>query len=71
MAKKETKAEAKTKEKPKCKNCDFRLRNLCHRFPPKGDAGSRDGFPRIKEDDWCGEHKFVEEEASEPEQDQE
>lgn len=55
----EEEPEAKVEEKAKCKNCRLRIRNLCHRFPPKGDAGSRDGFPRIKEDDWCGEHQFA------------
>lgn len=66
MAKKE-KPEPKVKKDPKCKNCGFKLRNLCRRFPPKSDSSSREGFPRVKDEDWCGEHKFVKETTPEPE----
>ena len=49
-----------------CKNCQFARDeqteegiSLCHRFPPILDAeeDDTDSFPRVYDDDWCGEYR--------------
>ena len=46
-----------------CKNCKFveQLDNYswCHRNPPT-ITSDHDGFPRVDDEDWCGEFKIKE-----------
>ncbi|KKM15016.1 hypothetical protein LCGC14_1700270 [marine sediment metagenome] len=51
-------AVADTAGTEKCKVCNFKIRNLCHRNPPCKDVGAKGGgFVRVSDDDWCGEFR--------------
>jgi len=39
------------KDKRICKKCMYYKDGFCHRFPPHPHYG----FPKVNEDDWCGE----------------
>lgn len=52
-------AKVATEDTPECIGCAFSSYqeegNFCRRYPP-----TLKGFPKIKDDDWCGEWKDFE-----------